>query len=112
MRLAVILGLSLLTSSCFGINVDPSSRGTESFQIRMLLNNLDSLSSAARIAANDMLTFYNGNQPGGTPGVFDIPGWFWWMGGTGWEVHPIYLLDKLTKTGFNSILVADRRHAI
>jgi len=108
MRLSVILGLSLLAWCCFGINVDPSSRGTESFQILRLLINIDSLSSAARIAANDMLTFYNGNQPGGTPGIFDIPGWFWWMGGTGWDVRPVYHLDKLTITGFVAILVADR----
>jgi hypothetical protein len=33
-----------------------------------------------------MLTFYNGNQPGGTPGVFDIQDWFWWMGGAAWNV--------------------------
>jgi len=49
----------------------------------------DSLSAAAKIAATNMLTFYNGNRPGGTPGVFDIAGWFWWMGGTGWSVKTL-----------------------
>ena len=71
----------------------------------------DSLGAAAKVAAANMLTFYNGDQPGGTPGIFDIAGWFWWMGGTGWNVS-LSRTSSLMNSGLDALLVVDRRRSI
>ena len=47
-----------------------------------------SLIAASRVAIENLLSFYTGNQPGGTPGIFDIANWYWWMGGAAWNVTP------------------------
>jgi len=45
-----------------------------------------------------MLSYYGGDQPGGTPGIFnEIEGYYWWMAGAAWNV-----LHKHVKPKTNS----------
>jgi len=38
-----------------------------------------------------MLSYYGGNEPGGTPGVFNqIEGYYWWMAGAAWNAMMQY----------------------
>jgi len=65
-----------------------------SIQVREVLSEgmqgltVGSLIAASRVAIENLLSFYTGNQPGGTPGIFDIANWYWWMGGAAWNVLP------------------------
>ncbi|PFH58315.1 hypothetical protein XA68_13879 [Ophiocordyceps unilateralis] len=40
----------------------------------------ESIKSVAKMMADDMLSFYNGHKPGGTPGLLPQP-YYWWEGG-------------------------------
>ncbi|EAA35418.3 glycosyl hydrolase family 76 protein [Neurospora crassa OR74A] len=44
------------------------------------LSSIDSLKHAARFMAEDMMSFYSGNQPGGIPGLLPQP-YYWWEAG-------------------------------
>ncbi|KOS21080.1 Mannan endo-1 [Escovopsis weberi] len=59
--------LLLATSHCAtAYNLDP--------------NSTDSITFVAKQMAQDMLSFYSGNQPGGTPGLLPDP-YYWWEAG-------------------------------
>jgi mannan endo-1,6-alpha-mannosidase len=64
----------------------PSSLGVKN----VLTQITDSIKSAASTLAYDMMTYYHGNESGGTPGLLDGPpptpayldrGYFWWEAG-------------------------------
>jgi len=58
-----------------------------------------------------MLSYYGGNQPGQTPGVFNqIQGYYWWMAGAAWNVLPLHISPY--SLGDNTILVAHRRRLL
>jgi len=44
----------------------------------------ESIKDIAKQLAEDMLTFYRGNEPGFIPGVLPEPPYFWWEGGAMW----------------------------
>lgn len=44
------------------------------------LSSASSIKAASKIIANDMLSFYTGNQPGDTPGNLPMP-YYWWEAG-------------------------------
>ncbi|KAL1882092.1 hypothetical protein VTK73DRAFT_2501 [Phialemonium thermophilum] len=44
------------------------------------LDSMDSIKTTAKTLAQDMLTWYNGDKPGGTPGLIPPP-YYWWEGG-------------------------------
>jgi mannan endo-1,6-alpha-mannosidase len=43
----------------------------------------ESIEKAARIVAHGLVSFYNGNETGRTPGILDDAGseWDWWLAG-------------------------------
>jgi hypothetical protein len=48
---------------------------------------LDSLAAAAKITIEGMLSYYGGQSPDGTPGIFNqIETYYWWMAGAAWNV--------------------------
>lgn len=54
------------------------------------------MKAAAALVAEDLLTsFYHGNEPGQTPGVFDDTHYYWWSGSALWAT----LLDFRARTG-------------
>ena len=55
--------------------------------IRPISNHLpDSINSAALTVAQSLLQFYNGTQPGQTPGIIgNDPDTYWWESGAAWE---------------------------
>merc|ERR1711977_791386 len=66
----VVIGVILclqLTSRAYAIDID--------------VNNDDSIRAAARDAAFNLQTWYNGNQTGGEPGKFPYPPYYWWLSG-------------------------------
>ncbi|KAI0841181.1 glycoside hydrolase family 76 protein [Hypoxylon sp. FL0890] len=47
----------------------------------------DSVRAAAALVAEDLMTFYPGDKPGMTPGIFEAPpngDYYWWTGGALW----------------------------
>lgn len=71
-----------------------------------------SLTSASKITIEGMLSYYGGQQPGQTPGIFNqIQGYYWWMAGAAWNVSsPFPSLPTLKHTiGDHAILVVNRR---
>lgn len=51
---------------------------------------VESLQSASVITIEGMLSYYGGNEPGQTPGIFNqIEGYYWWMAGAAWNVYPV-----------------------
>lgn len=40
----------------------------------------DSIKAAAKLVAANMMTYYNGDQPGGVPGLLPAP-YYWWETG-------------------------------
>lgn len=40
----------------------------------------DSVKAAAKAVATNLMTFYTGDQPGGTPGILPQP-YYWWEAG-------------------------------
>jgi hypothetical protein len=72
-----------------------------------------SLTSASKITIEGMLSYYGGQQPGQTPGVFNqIQGYYWWMAGAAWNVFSqLPLPTSLLKDtiGDHAILVVNRR---
>lgn len=47
----------------------------------------DSLKSAAKEAADAIMSMYVGNQPGQVPGIFlPVDKYYWWLGGANWNV--------------------------
>jgi hypothetical protein len=75
----------------------------------LTLRFVDSLTAAAQVTIQGMLSYYGGQSPGGTPGIFNqIEGYYWWMAGAAWNVlsHAhVYLLLLVTY----AILVVNRR---
>ncbi|KAK9425907.1 putative Glycoside hydrolase [Seiridium unicorne] len=63
------------------------------------IDNADSVKAAAALVAEDLLTFYHGDEPGNTPGIFgDSPpsgDYYWWTGSILWGT----LLDLRSRTG-------------
>ncbi|KAH8901804.1 glycoside hydrolase family 76 protein [Coniochaeta sp. PMI_546] len=59
---------------CAGLDVD--------------LTSTDSIKAAARIVAGNLMSYYDGNQPGQTPGILPGPPpagpYYWWEGGALW----------------------------
>ncbi|KAK9347014.1 glycoside hydrolase [Lipomyces starkeyi] len=47
------------------------------------VNNKDSITHAAWVFAHGLMTYYNGNQTGQTPGKFVSP-YYWWEAGAAW----------------------------
>ena len=46
-----------------------------------------SIAAAAKTAAQGMLTFYTGDQPGQIPGIFpQSENYYWWEAGAAWNV--------------------------
>ena len=45
---------------------------------------LGSIQAAASQIASDLIAYYHGDQPGGTPGQLDYPPYFWWESGAMW----------------------------
>ena len=67
--------------------------------------NADSIKTAARSIAHDLLAYYNGTQPGATPGLFlqGSPDVYWGESGAAWGS----LVDYWNYTGdsqYNSIV--------
>ncbi|KAK6218121.1 hypothetical protein LQW54_002871 [Pestalotiopsis sp. IQ-011] len=63
------------------------------------INDAESVKAAASLVAEDLLTsFYHGNEPGQTPGVFDDTHYYWWSGSALWAT----LLDFRARTGNTS----------
>ncbi|KAB5566054.1 putative dfg5 protein [Coniochaeta sp. 2T2.1] len=62
------------TCYCAGLNVD--------------LTSADSIKAAARIVARNLMSYYDGNKPGRTPGILPGPPpagpYYWWEGGALW----------------------------
>lgn len=57
------------------------------------------MKAAAALVAEDLLTsFYHGNEPGQTPGIFDDTDYYWWSGSALWAT----LLDFRARTGNTS----------
>ncbi|KAI3340655.1 family 76 glycoside hydrolase [Ustulina deusta] len=52
------------------------------------LNDKDSIKKAAALVAEDLLTFYHGDEPGWVPGILPGPppdgDYYWWQGGAMW----------------------------
>ncbi|KAL2069684.1 hypothetical protein VTL71DRAFT_14363 [Oculimacula yallundae] len=67
MRFHTLLWRALLVQSAAAITVDTTS--------------VASLKSAARTTAQELLTFYHGNEPGQTPGLLPPPHYWWETGG-------------------------------
>ncbi|KAI1137801.1 glycoside hydrolase family 76 protein [Hypoxylon sp. FL0543] len=58
----------------------------------------DSVRAAAALVAEDLMTFYPGDKPGMTPGIFEAPPdgeYYWWTGGALWGT----LLNYRNHTG-------------
>ncbi|KAK9466766.1 glycosyl hydrolase family 76-domain-containing protein [Lipomyces arxii] len=51
--------------------------------IELDLSNQDSIKSGARIVADGLMNYYNGNQSGQVPGLF-AGGYYWWECGAAW----------------------------
>ena len=55
--------------------------------IQLNVGDDSSYAAAAKTAAQGMLTFYNGDQPGQIPGIFpQSEGYYWWEAGAAWNV--------------------------
>ncbi|RDA86071.1 hypothetical protein CP532_1290 [Ophiocordyceps camponoti-leonardi (nom. inval.)] len=52
--------------------------GTVAYQLNP--DSDESIKSISKMMADDMLSFYNGHKPGGTPGLLPQP-YYWWEGG-------------------------------
>jgi len=49
----------------------------------------DSLAAGAKTALDGMLSFYQGQEPGQIPGIFNqAQGYYWWIAGAAWNVSP------------------------
>jgi len=48
--------------------------------INLDLSSTDSIKAAAKTIAGDMMSYYTGNQIGGTPGLLPPP-YYWWESG-------------------------------
>ncbi|KAI1641332.1 family 76 glycosyl hydrolase [Biscogniauxia mediterranea] len=63
------------------------------------LDDPESIKSAAALVAEDLLTFYHGDEPGWVPGILPGPppdgDYYWWQGGAMWGA----LLDYRHHTG-------------
>ncbi|KAI0393740.1 family 76 glycoside hydrolase [Xylariaceae sp. FL0594] len=63
------------------------------------LDDQDSIKKAAALVAEDLLTFYHGDEPGWVPGILPGPppdgDYYWWQGGAMWGA----LLDYRHVTG-------------
>jgi mannan endo-1,6-alpha-mannosidase len=66
------------------------------------LDDFDSVRSVAAIVAEDLLSFYRGDEPGWVPGILPGPppdgDYYWWQGGAMWGA----MLDYRHHTGDNS----------
>jgi hypothetical protein len=93
-----LVSLSLITSflsSCvYGqLTIQTDSQGpAPSFCIEKLetdVSSVDSLKTAAKSAADAIMSMYVGNQPGQVPGIFlPVDVYYWWLGGANWNVQP------------------------
>lgn len=54
-----------------------------------------SIKNASSIVAKDMLSYYNGSDPGQIPGLFPEPPYYWWESGAVWGS----LIDYWNYTG-------------
>ncbi|ETS78390.1 hypothetical protein PFICI_10452 [Pestalotiopsis fici W106-1] len=59
------------------------------------INDAESVKAAAALVADDLLTFYHGDETGETPGIFDDEDYYWWSGSVLWGS----LLDLRARTG-------------
>ncbi|KAK4224465.1 glycoside hydrolase [Podospora fimiseda] len=70
-----------------------------SAKLEVDLNSPDSIKAAAKNVALDLMSYYNGNQPGQIPGVLSRPppigDYYWWHGAVVWST----LLDYWRYTG-------------
>jgi len=47
------------------------------------------LAAGAKTALDGMLSFYQGQEPGQIPGIFNqAQGYYWWIAGAAWNVSP------------------------
>ncbi|KAJ2896574.1 hypothetical protein MKZ38_005430 [Zalerion maritima] len=62
-------------------------------------SSVDSIKSAAALVAEDLMSFYHGDEPGKTPGILPGPppegDYYWWQGGAMWGT----LIDYWHATG-------------
>ncbi|KAJ4410633.1 hypothetical protein N0V82_009183 [Gnomoniopsis sp. IMI 355080] len=72
MNLLLLLALSRLTSAALDVDLDSP----------------DSIKTAAKAVASNLLTYYSGDEPGKTPGILPGPppngDYYWWEGGALW----------------------------
>src|ERR1700752_4366633 len=61
------------------------------------INNKTSIYEAQALVVQGMMDYYNGNNSGGTPGMFQPP-YYWWESGVAWNS----LLDYTYLTGNNT----------
>jgi len=63
----------------------------------------DSLSAGAKTAIEGMLSFYQGGDPGGIPGIFnEAQGYYWWIAGAAWNVEPSPLFQAHNRHSCNT----------
>ncbi|KAK8032607.1 glycoside hydrolase family 76 protein [Apiospora arundinis] len=88
----VRLSTSLLAALSLGISQTFAA-------LEVNLDDLASIKKAAKNVADDMLTFYRGDEPGWVPGILPGPppdgDYYWWHGGAMWGA----LLDYQHHTG-------------
>lgn len=61
------------------------------------VNDVDSIHQAQALVVNGLMDYYNGNDSGGTPGMFQPP-YYWWEAGVAWGA----MLDYVYYTGNDS----------
>ncbi|KJZ72567.1 hypothetical protein HIM_08091 [Hirsutella minnesotensis 3608] len=71
-------GLGSLTAAAALLLSYSSPWGADAYTLDP--NSRDSIKSVAKNMADDMLTFYDGDKPGGTPGLLPQP-YYWWEAG-------------------------------
>jgi len=72
----------------------------------------DSLAAGAKTALDGMLSFYQGQEPGQIPGIFNqAQGYYWWIAGAAWNVSPD-LQSTVNTTGSDAVLVAHKRYQL
>lgn len=59
------------------------------------INDAESVKAAAALVADDLLTFYQGDELGETPGILNYDDYYWWTGSVLWGS----LLDFRARTG-------------
>lgn len=59
------------------------------------VENADSVRAAAALVAEDLMSFYHGNETGQIPGILPEEDYYWWTGGVLWNA----MLDYRNRTG-------------